>query len=154
MPKVQPQVEIIDNDTGDVIQVKPDELRAAKIEFTLSDGLKGIDKMLVTQSLKEIINMLLQSQVARDYDMGAIIDYFLELSGERLDFTQFKYQSPLDALPPEYKELAFMLLKSMDQQALQEELMKMKAQQQTPAQAQGAKQTQPQLTAQAPSAQK
>lgn len=150
----QPQVEITDNETGQNVTVNPDELRAAKIEFTLSDGLKGLDKMVISESLQEIINMLLQSPVAKDYDMGGIIDYFLELQGEKMDFTQFKYLNPIDALPEEYKQVAFMLLQQLDQvtlkAALQEAVVQLQARKTPAVQNDPAAQQQQPMTALSP----
>lgn len=127
----QSVVSFTDNMTGERVEINPEQLRGSNIEFTLSDGLKGMDKLLLVASLKDTIHMLLQSQVARDYDMGGIIDYFLELQGEKMDFTQFKYKSPIDALPPELKNLAFTLLQGLDQAQLQAALQQSQAQQST-----------------------
>ena len=94
-------------------------MRNTDIEFAIADGLRGLDKLAIVDSMHDVLNMLLQSQVARDYDVGAIIDYFLELQDDKFDFTQFKYKSPIDALPPELKQLAFELLQSYEQQQMQ-----------------------------------
>lgn len=108
-------VKVIDEQTGEIFEVNVGKLRDMEMEFAIADGLRGLDKLMIIESLQDVINMLLQSQVARDYDIGALIGYFMELQGEKFDFSQFKYKSPIDALGPEEKALAFQLY----QQAVQ-----------------------------------
>lgn len=114
----QEEMEILDNDTGELLKVNPSEFRDTKIEFAISDGLKGIDRLHVSESLKEVINMMLQSQVASDQaDIMAIIDYWLNIVGDKTDFMQFKFKSEIDKLPKELRDQAFALL----QQAMAEQ---------------------------------
>jgi len=108
------KIEIID-DKGEVQEILPSVIQSTHLEFTIADGLRGLDKLLITESLQEVINMLLQSQIARDYDVGAIIDYFFDLQGDKMDFQQFKFKHPIDALPPELKDAAFQLLQAQTQ---------------------------------------
>lgn len=111
----QPVVNLIDQVSGKEVEVNPAQFRGIKMQFNIADGLRGLDTLLVTESLHDVINMLLQSQVARDYDIGGLINYWLNMQGDKMDFTQFRYTSPLDALDPQTKQLAFNLL----QQAMQ-----------------------------------
>ena len=107
----QETVEIFDNETGEVVEINPADFRDAKIEFAISDGLKGIDRLHVSESLKEVINMMLQSQVAvQQVDVVDIIDYYMNLVGDKTDFKQFKYKSEMDKLPVEQRDMAFQLL--------------------------------------------
>lgn len=106
----QETVELIDPN-GEIVQVNPSELRDAKLEFTISDGLKGIDKLSLIMNLKDIMNSLLQSQDSQQkVDIIAMLNYITTLQGDKTDLNQFKYKSAIDALPPQQKELAFQLL--------------------------------------------
>lgn len=116
----QPAVEVVDDATGSIIQINPAEFREIKIEFAIADGMRGLDKLLITDSLREVINMLLQSQVVNNFDIAGIINYYLEMQGDKLDFMQFKYKSEMDKLPPKMRDMAFQLLQSQLQQLAQE----------------------------------
>jgi hypothetical protein len=109
------EMEIID-ENGNTTKISPKEIRDIKMKFSINDGLKGIDKLIVTQGLKEIIGMILQSQEQSKVDILKLVDYWTDLIGDKTDFTTFKYKSPMDALPPEQKEIAMQLLQNYIQQ--------------------------------------
>ena len=112
----QEAVEIVD-DNGETIPVNPSQFRGAGIRYIIGDGLKGIDRMLVISHLKDIINIMLQNpDIQKRVDIVEVINYWTTMLGDETDFKQFAFKSPLDALPPEMKNLAFQLL----QQALQQ----------------------------------
>jgi hypothetical protein len=106
----QPKVEVLDEASGQLITVDPQQFREIKIEFAIADGMRGLDKLLITDSLREVINMLLQSPEAAKIDIIGLINYYMEMQGDKLDFSQFKYKSPIDALDPQTKQLALQLL--------------------------------------------
>jgi hypothetical protein len=113
----QETVTVINDETGEEQELNPAELRTTNIEFVISDGLKGIDKMLIIENIKEIINAVLQSKVAQgEIDVIGLIDYWTNLLGEKYDFKQFKHPTPLDGLDPESKQIAFQLLQQYMQQ--------------------------------------
>jgi len=113
----QTQVEILD-EQGSLIQIDPKEFLDTRIEFKMSDGLKGLDRLALQINMKELIAMVLQSQQASaQTDIMALINYLSTLFGDYTDFNQFKIQSPIDALPPEQRNLAFQLLQAAQQQA-------------------------------------
>ena len=88
----QGSLDTVDPDTQEDITINPNEFRDAGIEFTISDGLKGIDKLILIEGLKEVINMMLQSPtMSQEVDMLGIIDYWLSLVGDRTDLKQFKF---------------------------------------------------------------
>lgn len=113
----QKQLTILD-DQGNETQINPAEFRESNIEYDISDGLKGIDKLSIFEGIKDVINMLLQSPRAGEVDMLALIDWWTSLIGEKTDFRQFKFETQFDALLPEQKQMAFQLLQqAMEQQA-------------------------------------
>lgn len=108
---------IIIDENGKVVTVNPAEFRRAEIEFDIADGLKGIDKLQIVESMRDIVNMVLQSKQAnQEIDIVRVIDYFTSLLGDKTDFTQFRHPTPFDALSPEEKQLAFQLLQQFLQQ--------------------------------------
>jgi len=112
----QEAMEMLDQN-GELVEVNPSEFRSANIEFNISDGLRGIDKLIIVEHFRDVINMMLQSQIASQrIDVVEIINYWSSLLGEKVDFKQFKIDSPIDALPPEQKDLAFRLLQQFVQE--------------------------------------
>jgi len=114
----QKSMEIISPENGELLTVNPAQIATARIKFLISTGLKGIDKLQITEGLRDVINMLLQSKAGNDQiDVVRVIDYWLTLMGDRFDFTAFKWQDDFDKLTREQKQVAFQLL----QQAIQEQ---------------------------------
>jgi len=102
---------------GELIEVNPAEFRDTKLEFSISDGLKGLDKMSITMAIKEVLNTIVQSQQAsQQFDVVAMINYWTSLLGDKTDFSQFEFKSEIDKLTPEQKNLAFQLLQQYSQQ--------------------------------------
>lgn len=96
---------------GELVDANPAQWREAKLEFTLSSGLRGMDRLTFIFHIKEVLNAILQNQnAAASFDVPAIINYWTQLIGDYTDFTQFKIQSPIDALPPEQRNAAYELL--------------------------------------------
>ncbi len=112
----QEALEIIGPDNK-IIEVDPAKLRDAKLEFVVSDGLKGLDRLSLILHMKDVLNSVLQSQqAAAQFDVVKIIDYWTSLIGDYTDFSQFRISSPIDQLPPDQKDLAFQLLQQFIQQ--------------------------------------
>jgi len=104
---------------GDLTEVNVNDFRDTKIEFAISEGLKGIDKLSMIINIKEVLNSILQSQQAnQQINVVEIINYWTSMLGDKTDFSQFKFKSEIDKLPPELKDLAFQLLQQA--QAAQE----------------------------------
>lgn len=117
----QQTIEIL-NDNGEVTEINPADFRSAQLEFDISDGLKGLDKLSIVEGIKDVINMMLQSQIASSrVDIVAIIDYWTSLLGEKTDFTQFKIKDVLDTLDPEQRQLAVQLFEQSVQQQQQQD---------------------------------
>lgn len=108
---------------GEEISISPAALRDTHLEFTISDGLKGIDRLSLVMNIKEVLNAVLQSQqAAQQLDIVGVIDYWTSLLGDYTDFKQFKITSPLDKLPADQRNMAFQLLqRAMQQMAQQDE---------------------------------
>ena len=112
----QQQMQILSNE-GELVTVDPKQFRDAKLEFKISDGLKGLDKLSLQLNMKEIFNMILQSQQASSQaDVMAMANYLSSLFGDQTDLAQFKLMSPIDRLPADQRNLAFQLLQQYVQQ--------------------------------------
>ena len=92
------------------------------MEFTISDGLRGLDKLILVETIKELLTLLVQNpNTALEYDIAAVIYYVTTLIGDHTSFAQFRFENEFDKLPPDQKEIAFQLLqKAMATQAQQE----------------------------------
>jgi hypothetical protein len=105
----QSTMQIITED-GELAEINPRQFRDTNLEFVISDGLKGLDKLSMIEGIKEVLTMVVQNQAAsQQFDVPDILNYWTTMIGDRTDFSQFKIESPLDALPPEQKQIAFQL---------------------------------------------
>ena len=99
------------DEQGNTIEIDPSKLRDEDIEIVAGAGLRGLDKMIIAESLKEILQFLVQSpQAAAEADIMEIINYITSLIGDYTDFNQFKFKNEFDKLTPEQKQIAFQLL--------------------------------------------
>ena len=113
----QPSVEVI-TDEGELLTADPKQFRTAKLQFKISDGLRGLDKLTLILHIKDALNAVVQSQQAsQQIDIVKLLDYWTSLIGDNTDFSQFRLQSPMDGLPVEQRNAAYQLL----QQALQQQ---------------------------------
>lgn len=111
----QKEVEIFDK-AGNLVKINPSELRDEDVQVVAGSGLRGLDKMIVAESLKEILQFLVQSpQAAASVDIMEIINYITSLIGDYTDFNQFKFKNEFDKLTPEQKQIAFQLLQQATQ---------------------------------------
>jgi hypothetical protein len=87
-------IEIIDSE-GNTVKLNPDEYRNSNLEFAVSDGLKGIDRMSLIETMKEIVTVIIQSQQAiQEIDVVALFSYMTSLAGDKTDLAQFKKKIP------------------------------------------------------------
>ena len=105
----QESVDVI-TDEGELLTANPREFRDAKLQFNISDGLRGLDKLTLILHIKEALNAVVQSQQAiAQIDIVKLLDYWTSLIGDNTDFSQFRIKSPLDTLSPDEKNVAFQL---------------------------------------------
>lgn len=101
----QQSIELLDPQSKERVEIDPSILRETRLEFAVSEGIKSLDKMIYTNNLKEVIRWMLQSADAQKrYDVISIINQWTSLQGDKTDFTQFEFKSPLDAMSPEEKQ--------------------------------------------------
>ena len=113
----QTAIELVTDD-GEKISFDPSQLVGTRLKFIVSDGLKGIDTMSLSQGIKDVIHMLLQNpQAAQQVDIFSLIDYYFTLMGDRTSFKEFRYKTPFDAMSDEEKNMAFQLLQQAMEQA-------------------------------------
>ena len=113
----QEAVTYTDDKTGEEVTVSATEFNEFDMEWIISSGIQGIDRLIIVEMFRDIINMLLQSKVGQDrVDIMGIIDYWTNQFGEKVDFKTFEFQSPIDALPPQLRDVAFQLLQQWQAQ--------------------------------------
>ena len=117
----QQSVSILD-DNGETVEINPSDLRDSDIEFVISDGLKGLDKLMIIESIKDVLNNILQSKHASEtIDVVKVIDYYTSMIGDHTNFVQFRFDNEFDKLDKEQKQMAFQLLQQAAQQAQAEQ---------------------------------
>lgn len=117
----QQSVEIIGDD-GKLTEINPAELRNQKFEFTISDGLRGLDKLILVETIKDVVALLVQNpKAAAEFDIAEMIDYLTTLVGDHTSFKQFRFENEFDKLDPEQKMMAFQLLQQAMQQRAQQQ---------------------------------
>ena len=96
---------------GEVAEINPTDLRGNKFEFAISDALRGMDKLILIETMKDILNVLVQNPTAaQEFDIAAVINYVTTLIGDHTSFAQFQHTNEFDKLTPEQKQIAFGLL--------------------------------------------
>jgi hypothetical protein len=102
---------------GELVQIEPFKLREQQFEFTISDGLRGMDKLILVETMKDVLNVLVQNpQAAQEFNIAEIVNYITTLIGDHTSFAQFKFKNDFDRLNPEQKQQAFQLLQAALQQ--------------------------------------
>ncbi len=119
----QEAVTVYDPETREPIEINPADLREVGIATIVGAGLRGLDKLILVESLKEMLGYLVQSSQAQErVDMVAIINYITSLIGDHTSFSQFEFKTEFDKLDMQQKEMAFQLLQqAMQQQAAAEQ---------------------------------
>lgn len=83
-------IEIIDPTTGQIKEIQVSELRGMKLEYAMGEGLKTIDKLSKQLAAKEIINSVLSSGAASEFNIVDMLDAFSSRMGMEFDLTQFR----------------------------------------------------------------
>lgn len=101
------------NEQGERQAINPSEFREASddLDLTPGGGLINIDKLIITEGLRDIIGMILQSPTVSDrIDIVKLIDYWSSMIGDNTDFKLFLFDTPFDKLTLDQKQVAFDLL--------------------------------------------
>lgn len=84
-------IDYVDQTTGERRPIAIAELVAANIQFDIATGLKGLDRLMQIQIMKDVLNACIQSpQVLQEIDIVKFLNYFSTLAGDRTDLTQFR----------------------------------------------------------------
>lgn len=106
----QNSIELLDPQSKQRVEVDPAILRDTQLEFAVSEGIKALDKLAYSNNMKEVMRWMMQSAEAQKrYDIIGMINQWTSLQGDKTDFRQFEYKSPLDGLPMEQKQIALEL---------------------------------------------
>lgn len=89
-----------------------------EIKFDISSGIQTIDKELTAQALDTLISKIIQVPAfAQQFDVFTLLDGLSAMLGTKIDFSQYKLQSPIDSLPVNQRDAAFQLLQQAIAQA-------------------------------------
>lgn len=92
-------ISYVDGTTGARSDVPISSLVEAQVEFDISTGLKGLDRLMTIEILHDVVNGVLQSQQAiAEIDIVKLLNYYTSLAGDRTDLTQFRKAPPV--VPP------------------------------------------------------
>lgn len=83
------------DDQGKSQQLAPSQFLNLGLENYISNGLKGIDRLMIITAFKEVLAMILQSQQAiQELDIVKLLAYFFNLIGEAVDLNEFRKALP------------------------------------------------------------
>lgn len=126
----QDNLEMIGPD-GAIVSLEPSKLRDTELEFTISDGLKGIDRLALMSNYNEIYGKMVQIPgISQQVDMLGLINYLSSLMGDKTDLTQFKLPNGIAQVPPEVQAQIMTLYQSGELQVLFAANAKVKAEHQ------------------------
>lgn len=78
----QSPVEVFDKETGQTVKVDSAILRDKRADFTIADGLIGLDKLMSPELLASALQMVASSpQLAIEYKIGPLFSYLMKLKG-------------------------------------------------------------------------
>lgn len=76
---------------GQRTSIQVGDLVDAQIEYEIGTGLKGIDRLITVQIIRDVLNGIIQSQQAiAEFDIVALLNYFATLAGDKTDLRQFR----------------------------------------------------------------
>jgi hypothetical protein len=79
------------DETGKTKQVPASQFVNLGLENYISNGLRGIDRLMIITAFKEVLSMVLQSQQAiQEIDIVKLLTYFFNLVGEYVDLNSFR----------------------------------------------------------------
>ena len=111
------------SDGRELIKIDASALREQQLVCAISDCLRGLDKLILIETMKDVISILVQNPAAAaEFDIASIIDYLTTLIGDHTSFKQFRFENEFDKLTPEEKQTAFQLLqKALSSQGQQQQ---------------------------------
>lgn len=98
--QMQETVELTSKD-GTVNEINPSELRTLGIEYVIGTGLRGLDRLMLVNLIKDVVNRLIQSPAASEQiDILGLVNYWATLAGDNFDLNQFRKQPQQPAAGP------------------------------------------------------
>lgn len=96
-----PQLTIIDQ-TGRPQSLDISQFTDIDLQYSIKNGLAGLDKLGISSALMSAIDRVIQSQVAsQEFDMMKALTYYMQLSGSKIDFNAFRRTVPPMPATPE-----------------------------------------------------
>lgn len=85
---------------GQRTSIQMGDIVDAQIEYEIGTGLKGIDRLITVQIIRDVINGVIQSQQAiAEFDIVSLLNYFATLAGDKTDLRQFRRSPATGAAP-------------------------------------------------------
>lgn len=89
MLQYQQQTTLYNQNTQQMVPIKPAEIRAVAVQFKVSDGILPTDKLMSTQEYGMLFQLISTSpQVAADYNIGELVSYLMKL--KQVDLKPFE----------------------------------------------------------------
>lgn len=105
------------DENGEYQDVSIAELRDQDLELKISSALRGIDKDILADKVRDMFNVLAQiPAVNSQIDLLGMLRHWSELVGDDIDLNSYRVKSPFDALTPEQKQAAYQLLQAYSAQ--------------------------------------
>lgn len=97
------QLSFIDDATGTRQDIPIGNFIDKEVEHDVGVGIKGLDRLMTIQILRDVLNAVIQSrQAIQEIDIVKFLNYFSTLAGDRTDLTQFRRTAanPAPQVPP------------------------------------------------------
>lgn len=105
------------NDNGELEEIPSSAIIGAGLEFDIDFGLKGLQRVILNETLKEMTGMVLQSADAQQkIDVVKLLNHVTSMYGDTIDYDQYKFVNDFDRLSQQEKQVAFNLLTQLAQQ--------------------------------------
>jgi len=90
----QQKITLIDQQTGESIEVDPARFRDSDIRLTIGAGLKTLDRASILSELDSLVGRIVQSpEAATQFDVPGLLNAMAQLKDLRIDLTQFRKQA-------------------------------------------------------------
>lgn len=88
------KTDTIRDEAGTDTAINPTKLRELDMTYIIGHGLRTIDREVAARTVEGLVQQLLRSQVAQQFDMAGMLDYVAALRDADVDLKQFARKQP------------------------------------------------------------